>query len=173
MHAAMQCLEDSDVFDGELRPLAQMRSANKKARNIGDVEVSAAGDVILEAWDAKYGQPYLRDELDELAEKLAGHVNLERVGFVVDTQPDLPADVAARRDDVADEFGVDLLILSWDEWLDMQVARSPLGGQDFGECWLLSYAESLCLTRRDRAPIDEPADQWVADLGAIVRSRIG
>lgn len=170
MHSAMQCLEDNDVFEGQLRPLAQMRSANKKAGNIGDVEVVLVGgpDVIVEAWDAKYGQPYLRDELEELSEKLAGHTHVERVGFVVNREPDRPHDLEERRAEIAEEFGIEVTIVSLDEWLTTQRVRSGMTPDEFASCWLVAYVESICLVRRDRAPIDEPADQWVVDLAKLM-----
>jgi hypothetical protein len=36
-----------------LKPLSQMRSANKKHGNIGDIEILEARQII-ESWDAKY-----------------------------------------------------------------------------------------------------------------------
>ena len=66
MHAFFQVLQDKNVFEGVLKPLCQMRSANKKHGNIGDIEIvkKHGGLEILESWDAKYGKPYLRDELE-------------------------------------------------------------------------------------------------------------
>lgn len=60
MHSLMQAMQECQVFpDGALRPLSQMRSANKKHGNIGDVEILEARQII-ESWDAKYGKAYLR-----------------------------------------------------------------------------------------------------------------
>jgi hypothetical protein len=170
MHSAMQCLEDELALPGRLRPLAQMRSANKKAGNIGDIEVieANASEQIMEAWDAKFGQPYLLDQLEELAEKLQAHPNVEVAGFVVDSTPSLPSDVTERRDEISEEFGADIIIISFPEWVQLQVARSDEDRDSFASKWLLAYAESLCLRRPEKAPIDEPADQWVEDLTSLI-----
>ncbi|UJP05122.1 MAG: hypothetical protein LZF61_09825 [Nitrosomonas sp.] len=73
MHALMQAALDTGAFGlSTLKPLSQMRSANKKHGNIGDVEL-LEDDEIIESWDAKYGKAYLRDELDEVMEKANNH----------------------------------------------------------------------------------------------------
>lgn len=79
----MQAVQETGVLAGkEVLPLSQMRSANKKHGNIGDVEI-IDNDQIIESWDAKFGKSYLRDELEELNEKLAMHPLVERAGFVI------------------------------------------------------------------------------------------
>ncbi len=73
MHTLLQALDELGVdLGGKLKPLMPMRTANKKHGNIGDVEV-LSGDLHVEAWDAKYEQPYLSDALDELVEKIHEH----------------------------------------------------------------------------------------------------
>lgn len=64
MHSLFQVLYAHRRLPGNLSPLSQMRSANKKHGNVADIEVTAPnnGDYVIEAWDAKYGKPYLRDE---------------------------------------------------------------------------------------------------------------
>jgi len=175
MHSMMQCLEDELALQGPLRPLAQMRSANKKAGNIGDIEVIEANapEQIIEAWDAKFGQPYLLDQLEELAEKLHAHPETEIAGFVIDSDPLLPRDVTERRDEIAEEFGTDIRLMSFTTWAEMQVARRREDPESFASKWLLAYAESLCLRRPDRAPIDEPAHQWVEDLTSLISGKLG
>ncbi len=71
IHGFMQAMYESHLLgELDLVPMSQMRkSANKKHGNIGDVELKD-GRVIVEAWDAKYGKPYLRDELEELRDKI-------------------------------------------------------------------------------------------------------
>src|SRR5579884_1522596 len=69
IHALLQAQTELRIdLGGRLKPLMPMRTGNLKHGNIGDVEV-LAGDLIVEAWDAKYDQPYLGDAIDELAEK--------------------------------------------------------------------------------------------------------
>lgn len=161
-------------MDGELRPLSQMRSANKKAGNIGDVEVTVAGvpNKVIEAWDAKFGQPYLLDQLDELAEKIADRPELEVAGFVVDTAPRRPPDLEERIAEISDEFDIDIRIVSFDEWIGEERQRSRLDDLSIAQNWLTAYTESLSLRRLDMAPMDEPADQWVQDLSKILESTI-
>lgn len=56
MHGLMQAKAEMDAIgDWELVPLSQMRSANKKHGNVGDIELSS-DEIIVEAWDAKYGK---------------------------------------------------------------------------------------------------------------------
>ena len=72
IHALFQALQELKVLHGFLKPLSQMRSANKKHGNIGDIEVTTTEKSlsIIEAWDAKYGKTYFRDELEELRDKI-------------------------------------------------------------------------------------------------------
>src|SRR5260370_8870582 len=56
-------------FEGNLKPLMPMRTANLKHGNIGDIEI-ILGDSVIEAWDAKYATPYLSDALDELVDNI-------------------------------------------------------------------------------------------------------
>ncbi len=54
MHSLMQAMQECQIFpEGALKPLSQMRSANKKHGNIGDIEILEARQII-ESWDAKY-----------------------------------------------------------------------------------------------------------------------
>ncbi len=165
MHSLFQVLDDNMLLDGNLKPLSQMRSANKKHGNIGDIEVTiGSGSLeIREAWDAKYGKPYLRDELEELNEKLNDHLETERVGFVVDQSPVLKAEILDRLQEIEQIHEVEIKILSFEDWIDLQLAHNDDKHQLAME-WLLALAETLCQRRRDRAPIDEPADAWVAEL---------
>ena len=165
MHSLFQVLDDNMLLDGNLKPLSQMRSANKKHGNIGDIEVTiGAGTLeIREAWDAKYGKPYLRDELEELNEKLNDHLETELVGFVVDQPPILKGEILDRLQEIEEIHGVEVKILSFEDWIELQLVQ----GDDKHKLaleWLLALSETLCQKRRDRAPIDEPADAWVAEL---------
>jgi hypothetical protein len=166
MHALFQVLEDAGAFGGFLKPLSQMRSANKKHGNIGDIEITATKRAmdILESWDAKYGKPYLRDELDELNEKLSAHPETEIAGFVVDGEPNFKDEIAARKAEVEEIHGVRIFIMSFDGWVRDQAKRVRTSGKDIAVSWIIAFAESLCQARRDRAPIDEPSDAWVNEL---------
>lgn len=61
IHSLMQAMAENKIFpDCELKPLSQMRSANKKHGNIGDIEILEKGNII-EAWDTKYVQQLIID----------------------------------------------------------------------------------------------------------------
>ena len=171
MHSLFQVLEDNMFLEGNLKPLSQMRSANKKHGNIGDIEVTiGVGTLeIREAWDAKYGKPYLRDELEELNEKLNDHLETEIVGFVVDQHPILKQEIIDRLYEIEEIHNVEIKILSFEDWIDMQLAQSD-DKQKLALEWLLALSETLCQRRRDRAPIDEPADAWVTELRTHVQT---
>ncbi|HEX3720652.1 MAG TPA: hypothetical protein VH595_22100 [Verrucomicrobiae bacterium] len=167
MHALFQVLATHKVFGGVLKPLCQMRSANKKHGNIGDIEVitKTGGLEILEAWDAKYGKPYLRDELDEVNEKLEDHSETEIVGFVVDSEPNLKDEIQTRVTEIEQLHGVKIYIQSFDVWIKSQASRATgITPSNFAKKWVLAFSESLCQRRRKVAPIDEPSDAWVAAL---------
>ena len=166
LHCVFQVLEDHDALHGSLKPLCQMRSANKKHGNIGDVEVTEGPETleILEAWDAKYGKSYLRDELDELSEKLASHPETKTAGFVVDTEPNLKKEILDRIAELEQLHSVKLKIESFDKWVRSQLERSGVARDIAAREWLLAFAKALCQMSRDRAPIDEPADAWVHEL---------
>ena len=169
MHSLMQVIEDSGSLEGALKPLSQMRSANLKHGNIGDIEILAGSGrtIILEAWDAKYGKSYLYEELDELSVKLKNHPEVVRVGFVVEVPPDLREDVIRRRGEVQDLFDVTIDILSFRDWATMMFDEYTLDPEHDSHAWVVAFTECLTQQRRDRVPIDEPCDAWVRQLTAF------
>lgn len=171
MHSLMQALEDAGLLRGRLRPLGQMRSANKKAGNIGDVEITdPATDIfIIEAWDAKYKQTYLYDQLLELNDKIAARNDIECAGFVVDEEPEMRSDVVELIDDIEEQTGVEITLQSLETWVADRCSEVDAGGlEDLAAEWLIAYVESLCLLRVDRAPLDEPTERWIRDLVDLV-----
>lgn len=166
MHSLLQVLEDYRVLEGFLKPLSQMRSANKKHGNIGDIELTERkGSLqILESWDAKYGKTYLREELDELSEKLSDHPETKLAGFVVEGKPDLRQEIIDRKKDLEQMHSVEIHILSFESWVYQQMKRISLSEDKVAQRWILAFAECICQQRRDRAPIDEPSDAWVKEL---------
>lgn len=166
LHSLFQALEDCALLEGFLKPLSQMRSANKKHGNVGDVELTMGKDTlaILEAWDAKYGKPYLRDELEELNEKLENHPETRVVGFVVDRAPDLRDEILHRMHEIEQVHNVEVQIVDFEHWVSDQLAETGDDADKISRAWLIAFAESLCQRRRERAPIDEPADAWVTHL---------
>ena len=172
MHSLMQAVQEVGGLDaGELRPLTQMRNANKKHGNIGDVEVVEFGQIKL-AWDAKYGQDYLRDQIEELDEKLAIHPDVLTAGFVTSVPITRREEIAARVRDVEAQHDVEIEIVTFDEWVAARYAAVIGAGlateTEFSRKWMRAYTESLALQRPLMAPIDEPCDVWLAGLATML-----
>ncbi len=165
IHGFMQALAESKILgDWDLVPMSQMRSANKKHGNIGDVELKD-GRVIVESWDAKYGKPYLRDELEELRDKIMTSPGVEVAGFIVDGDIDRRKDIVNRVDEISMETGVDIKLFSFDEWLNYQTKKISIQQLDkIAERWLIAVVESFAQKRLEMAPIDEPCEAWLKDL---------
>ena len=170
MHSLMQAVQEAGVLGaGEMKPLSQMRSANKKHGNIGDVEVLEDGEII-EAWDAKYGKGYLRDEIEELNDKLRQHIDVGLAGFVTTEVLNRTDELEARLAEVAELHDVDLYLLTLDEWIERQFERAISSGlvteEVLAQQWITAYTESLAQMRRKVAPIDEPCHHWLESLRA-------
>ena len=165
IHGFMQAMAESNMIgDLDLVPMSQMRSANKKHGNIGDVELKD-GRVIVESWDAKYGKPYLRDELEELKDKISSSSGVKVAGFIVDGEVDRRKDIVERAEEISVETGVDIQLFSFDEWLKYQTQRIAKSQLDrISERWLIAVVESFAQRRPEIAPIDEPCEAWVKDL---------
>jgi hypothetical protein len=166
MHALYQALAEKRLLPFALKPLSQMRSANKKHGNIGDIELikSPRSLAIVESWDAKYGKPYLADELEELNEKLRDHEETRIAGFVVDSMPDSRKDIEGRRKELEEMHGVSIYLMPFSEWVKTVVERFQGEPVNVSQIWLTCFVESLCQKRREMAPIDEPCDVWVSEL---------
>ena len=168
MHALMQALAQLDLLGGaSLVPLSQMRSANKKHGNIADIETHF-GFEIREAWDAKYGKAYLRDELEELGDKLEQHAAVTLAGFVSSVVPERLEELEARWLDLEALSGVSIQILTFEDWIPQKVAQAVSTGRvteaEVAAEWLTAYAESLSQRRPQLAPIDEPCYRWLESL---------
>jgi hypothetical protein len=163
MHSLFQVLEQEKCLSGFLKPLSQMRSANKKHGNIGDIELTLTlGNMdIIESWDAKYGKSYLRDELEELNDKLKSHPQTTLVGFVTDQQPNLKPEIKSRIEELELIHDTEIHILEFGEWVNYEINKYGLNPENVGAKWLIAIAESICQMRREIAPIDEPTTEWV------------
>lgn len=166
MHGLMQALQELNSIDGnQVTPLCQMRTANKKAGSIGDIEIRNFDGEVVEAWDAKYGKPYLWDELVELGEKLDHSQFVSRAGFVVDKKPDLRADILDRKREIEQATKTTIYLMSFDEWARFQCGNIPKQHRaTLAQAWLVAVAESFGRKRLTMAPIDEPCETWLKDL---------
>lgn len=169
MHGFYQAMEELQLLgEADVVPMSQMRSANKKHGNVGDIELTENG-IITEAWDAKYGKPYLRDELEELRDKLLTHPEVKIAGFVCDGQVDLRKDIVSRAEEVELETGTEIHLFSFDEWIDFEIRDLNKEQKDrLGFRWLVAVVESFAQKRLGAAPIDEPCDAWINDLIKIM-----
>lgn len=146
-----------------------MRSANKKHGNIADIELMGDGKII-ESWDAKYGKSYLRDELEELNDKILEHDGVQEVGFVSSDAPKIDDEVKDRLLEIEELHGIRIHILSLDEWVKIQLNRAAglASEEQIAKNWITAYTESLALKRPRQAPIDEPCYQWLLSLIKIL-----
>jgi hypothetical protein len=173
MHALLQVLDEEKALDGVLKPLGQMRSANKKHGNIGDIEVIERPEsaLVLEAYDAKFGKPYLRDELEELSDKLNDHPETRVAGFVVDSTPNLKPEITERLAELEAFHEVKIWLTNFLDWAVAMTEDLPR--EEIAPRWIRAFAESLCQRRREVAPIDEPVHEWLRELRDFARSRSG
>ena len=168
IHGFMQALSELKLADGTLMPLSQMRSANKKHGNVGDVELKQ-GNMIMESWDAKYGKPYLRDELEELNDKLSHHPNVEIAGFITNSAVDKSVDIMNRVEELSIIHNCEIHLLSFDEWLSMKTDDLDEAKLSIlAKHWLIAVVESFGQKRLHIAPIDEPCDEWISDLSQAI-----
>ncbi len=166
MHGLMQALQElNSLEDYQVSPLCQMRTANKKAGSIGDIEIKNLDGDVVEAWDAKYGKPYLWDELAELGEKLEHAHSVTKAGFVVDKKPDLRADILDRKSEIEQQTKTSVYLMSFDEWSRFQSGNVAKKDKvKLAKAWLVAVAESFGRKRLSLAPIDEPCEKWLYDL---------
>lgn len=165
IHGLFQAMDELDLLgDADVVPMSQMRSANKKHGNIGDVELTE-NNIIVEAWDAKYGKPYLRDELEELKDKLLTHPDVKVASFIVDSNVDRRRDITNRVDELSAITGTEIYLFSFDEWIEYETQDlEPTQLDSIGVKWLNAVVESFAQKRLNKAPLDEPCDAWIEDL---------
>jgi hypothetical protein len=166
MHSLMQAMQEYSIFpNNTLQPLSQMRSANKKHGNIADIELLEDRQIV-EAWDAKYGKSYLRDEIEELSEKLEIHPAVRKASFVTSVEPERIDELKSRCQEIEEIFGISLEIVTFEQWVKEQFTRveEVVTENQLASAWITAYTESLAQQRRDIAPIDEPCYQWLLTL---------
>ncbi|VTS45474.1 Uncharacterised protein [Streptococcus mitis] len=163
LHALYQVLDSNNFLsDLDLKPMTQMRSANKKHGNVGDIEL-AENEEIIEAWDAKFGKPYLRDELEELNDKLNENNSVKIAGFVSNVELEL-RDVESRRSEIEFNSDTKIYLYTFEEWVQY-VIKDPLEELPrIGYEWVNAVVETFSRKRIGIAPIDEPCLDWLEDL---------
>lgn len=171
VHAFFQVLSSDKHLNGYLKPLSQMRSANKKHGNIGDIEITLSeGNMdIVEAWDTKFGKTYLRDELEELYDKLKLHPQATIAGFITDQRPNLKDEIQVRMSEIKEIYDTEISIMEFGEWINSQIQNYDIVCEDLGAKWLTAIAESICQLRREIAPIDEPTTEWVESFNELLK----
>jgi hypothetical protein len=167
MHSLLLSMaEANELDDRELRPLGQMRSANKKHGNVGDVELEVDG-LLVEAWDAKFGKSDLRDEFEELSEKLEGHQEIRTAGFVITETLRNETQQRERAQDIGALHNVDIRVEGLDIWIRERIEGCATPSA-IKSRWLYWYALALAQRNPIDAPMDEPTIQWLAELGEIL-----
>lgn len=164
LHALYQVLDSNNFLsDLDLKPMTQMRSANKKHGNVGDIEL-AENEEIIEAWDAKFGKPYLRDELEELNDKLNENNSVKIAGFVSNVELEL-RDVESRRSEIEFNSDTKIYLYTFEEWVQYVIKDIPLEELPrIGYEWVNAVVETFSRKRIGIAPIDEPCLDWLEDL---------
>jgi hypothetical protein len=173
LHSFFQVLESEGIFSPfAVKPLGQMRSANKKHGNVGDVEIIdmksvEAGEIkVIEAWDAKFGKPNLQEEIKEITEKMQKHPEIRRVGFVVSVDR---GEIEKYQPTLVN--GVEVEILVFEELIKEYEKKSTIKSLELSRNWLVAFVETLCQQRRDVAPVDEPTLGWVKEISEMLTKR--
>lgn len=172
IHSFMQAYSKLRYTDLDLVPMSQMRSANKKHGNVGDVELKE-GRRIVEAWDAKYGKSYLYDELDELRDKLDNNPGVLIAGFIVDDILDIKAEIEEKAYEVSMTTDTDVRLYTFKDWINYKLEGvSEQDKPHLAKEWLTAVVESFARKRLDIAPIDEPCEGWLMDLQSLIRYQL-
>ncbi len=168
IHGFMQAYKENGFTDLELVEMSQMRSANKKHGNVGDIELKE-GKQIVEAWDAKYGKSYLYDELGELLDKLEANPGVSVAGFIVNDMLDLKYEVIERVEEIEAISGTSIKLFTFRDWVEYKLENVPDSNRNaFAKDWLTAVVESFARKRLDIAPIDEPCEGWLIDLNELL-----
>ena len=164
IHSFMQAYTENGYTDMDLVELSQMRSANKKHGNVGDIELRD-GRRIDEAWDAKYGKSYLYEELGELQDKLEANPGVSVAGFIANSTLDMKYEVKEKMEELAIITETEIKLLTFKEWVSYKLENVPVPERNnFAKDWLVAVVESFARKRLHIAPIDEPCEGWLKDL---------
>lgn len=170
IHSFIYTLGENYASDLHLKPMTQMRSANRKAKNIGDIELSEdqSGNLIIESWDAKFGTHYYLDELDFLLEKLSAHPECKRAGFITDKSYKPDKETREKIEYIREAFGVEVQILGLGDWIDYAIIQAGVKPDAIAKDWVANIHGYLALKQKDQAPIDEPTERWLNALSEVL-----
>lgn len=169
IHGFMQAYTRLGFSELTLEPISQMRSANKKHGNVGDIEMKD-GRFIIEAWDAKYGKSYLFDELSELEDKLIASNGVQLAGFIVNEKIEMKPEIITKMNDVSLITETDIYLFTFKEWVEFKLIGINHDKLDeFANEWIRAVVESFARKRLDIAPIDEPCEGWLLDLSQLLK----
>ena len=173
IHSFIYTLGENYFNELHLKPMTQMRSANKKAKNIGDIELSEdeTGNLIIESWDAKFGTHYYLDELDFLLEKLTAHPECKRAGFITDQSFKPDRETKDKIEYIREAFGVEVQILGLADWIKYAMDEAGAKPDAIAMDWVSNIHSYLALKLKEQAPIDEPTDRWLNALSDVLVSK--
>ena len=82
----------------------------------------------------------------------------------------LPNDLLNRKREISKQSGTLVEIFSFRTWVRIQTGNmSPSQRDSLPKAWLKAVTESFGRKRLDVAPIDEPCDIWLADVGKALK----
>lgn len=168
IHSFFNSIENKEKLMGNLSKLSNMRKANKKANDIGDVQIIGENETIIEAWDCKYAKLDLEQEIKELEDKIASHENLETAGFITDKDIEINDIIKSKISDIEKKSKVNIKILSFREFIDIKTDELCLDKVDIGKEWLKMYSATITRNNIEKAPLDEPNIGWVRCLDETI-----
>jgi hypothetical protein len=111
----------------------------------------------------------LRDELEELKDKLESHPETKIAGFITSDEPVLNKEILERKSELEDIFGITIKIESINTWFNNVVSEYNITNETlFLQHWIKMFFEYLCLKQYDIAPIDEPTYNWIEECVSVL-----
>lgn len=105
---------------------------------------------------------------------MSNHPSVILAGFVTSVKLQRQSELISRCQELEEEFGIFLEILTFTDWVQNKFNQAIQEGfiteEKLASAWLIAYTESLAQKRRNIAPIDEPSQQWLTTLKAIIEN---
>ncbi|MCX4343226.1 MAG: hypothetical protein OSJ53_04955 [Kineothrix sp.] len=97
---------------------------------------------------------------------------IKTAGFIVDGEVDKRKDIMGRAEEISIETGVEIQLLSFDEWIGYEIQGMKRYQLDeIADKWLIAVVESFAQKRQEIAPVDEPCEAWISDLMEKLRQK--